>query len=123
MFRRNLMATEKSQDPTQLDKLPLKSKKFLAYLIADIGWKILMFYVIWEYKTSIDHYAFMVLVTMIVTSGFIQIGYILGQAALDKYTHVATTALEQKGGNPTPPNKSEKPLGQPVEDEDFDGTL
>ena len=79
------MATEKSQDPTQFDKLPLKSKKFLAYLIADIGWKILMFYVIWEYQTKIEHYAFMVLVTMIVTSGFIQIGYILGQAALDKY--------------------------------------
>lgn len=98
------MATEKSKDPTSFDKLPLKSKKFLAYLIADIGWKILMFYVVWEYQTQIDHYAFMVLVTMIVTSGFIQIGYILGQAALDKYTHVATTALEQKGGG-KPPQK------------------
>ena len=32
---------------------------------------------------------------MIVTSGFIQIGYILGQAALDKYTAVAQTALER----------------------------
>tara|TARA_B100000424_G_scaffold271371_1_gene273828 strand:- start:540 stop:836 length:297 start_codon:yes stop_codon:yes gene_type:complete len=88
------MSTEK-QDPTHFDKLPLKSKKFLAYLIADIGWKILMFYVIWEYQTKIEHYAFMVIVTMIVTSGFIQIGYILGQAALDKYTHVATTALDR----------------------------
>jgi hypothetical protein len=105
-------------------KLPLKSKKFLAYLIADIGWKILMFYVVWEYKTQIDHYAFMVLVTMIVTSGFIQIGYILGQAALDKYTHVATTALEQNsGGKPPAPKSPTKPLGQPGPDEDFDGTL
>ena len=92
-----------SQDPTNFDKLPLKSKKFLAYLIADIGWKILMFYVIWEYQTKIEHYAFMVLVTMIITSGFIQIGYILGQAALDKYTQVAKTALERNDGNPTPP--------------------
>ena len=117
------MTIEKSQDPTQFDKLPLKSKKFLAYLIADIGWKVLMFYVVWEYKTQIDHYAFMVLVTMIVTSGFIQIGYILGQAALDKYTHVATTALEQNGGKPTPPKKPTKPIGQPEPDEDFDGTL
>ena len=32
---------------------------------------------------------------MVVTSGFIQIGYILGQAALDKYTAVAQTALER----------------------------
>lgn len=104
------MTTKKKEDPTQFDKLPLKSKKFLAYLIADIGWKILMFYVIWEYKTKIEHYAFMVLVTMIVTSGFIQIGYILGQAALDKYTHVATTALERDGGKPNPPKpKSKEP--------------
>jgi hypothetical protein len=112
-------------DPTNLSSVPLKSKKFLAYLIADLGWKFLMFYVVWEYKTQIDHYAFMVLVTMIVTSGFIQIGYILGQAALDKYTHVATTALEQNGGGgkPPAPKKPSKPLGQPEPDEDFDGTL
>ena len=99
------MDTEKSQDQTHFEKLPLKSKKFLAYLIADIGWKILMFYVIWEYQTKIEHYAFMVLVTMIVTSGFIQIGYILGQASLDKYTKIATTALEKKGGKQSPPSK------------------
>jgi hypothetical protein len=107
----------------ELNKLPLRSKKFLAYLIADIGWKILMFYVVWEYKTQIDHYAFMVLVTMIVTSGFIQIGYILGQAALDKYTHVATTALEQNGGKPTSPKNPGKPLGELDPDEEFDGTI
>jgi len=90
-----------------LNKLPLKSKKFLAYLIADLGWKVLMFYVIWEYQTKIEHYAFMVLVSMIVTSGIIQIGYILGQAALDKYTHVAVSALDQGDRNPPkPPAKS-----------------
>lgn len=118
------MSNGNSQDPTQFDKLPLKSKKFLAYLIADIGWKVLMFYVIWEYQTKIEHYAFMVLVTMIVTSGFIQIGYILGQAALDKYTHVAVSALD-KDKSPTPPSsqKKAKPLGEPEEGEDFDGTL
>lgn len=119
------MTTKKSQDPTHFEKLPLKSKKFLAYLIADLGWKLLMFYVVWEYQTKIDHYAFMVLVTMIVTSGFIQIGYILGQAALDKYTHVATTALEQNGNGskPPPPKKSGKALGEPEPGEEFDGTL
>ena len=118
------MDTEKSQDPTQLDKLPLKSKKFLAYLIADIGWKILMFYVIWEYQTKIEHYAFMVLVTMIVTSGFIQIGYILGQASLDKYTQIATKALDRDESAPTPTtSKPTKPIGTPEPGEDFDGTL
>ena len=78
------------------ESLPLKSKKFIAYLIAEISWKFLIAYVIFEYKNKIEHYAFMTLVAMIVTSGFIQIGYILGQAALDKYTYVAAAALDKE---------------------------
>lgn len=73
----------------------LKSKKFVAYLLAELSWKFLIFWVIFEYKTKIEHYAFMTLVTMIVTSGFIQIGYILGQAALDKYALAATEILDR----------------------------
>lgn len=95
-----------------MDKLPLKSKKFVAYIIADFGWKVLMGAVVWQYENKIEHYAFMTLVTMIVTSGFIQIGYILGQAALDKYTHVATTALERdKNPPPSAPAKQDDDLG------------
>ena len=48
-----------------------------------------------SYKSKIDHFAFMVILSIVVTSGFLQIGYILGQAALDKYTAVAASALEQ----------------------------
>ena len=77
------------------NKLPLQSKKFLAYLVADFGWKFLMFYIVWEYKTAIDQYAFMVLMTIIITAGFIQIGYILGQAALDKYVKAAVEILDK----------------------------
>jgi len=79
-----------------LNKLPLKSKKFIAYLISELGWKCLILYVLIEYGAKIDHYAFLVLVTMIVTSGFIQVGYILGQVALDKYAQIAQTALEER---------------------------
>ena len=79
-----------------MDKLPLKSKKFIAYLISELGWKFLIFYVVWEYKTEIDHYAFMVLISMIITSGFMQIGYVLGQAALDKYAHVAERGITRE---------------------------
>tara|TARA_S200000501_G_scaffold370569_1_gene411982 strand:- start:2535 stop:2783 length:249 start_codon:yes stop_codon:yes gene_type:complete len=68
-----------------MDKLPLKSKKFLAYLIADLGWKIVLFYVLYQLKGQFEHYSFMLLTTIIVVAGFIQVGYILGQAALDKY--------------------------------------
>ena len=77
------------------EKLPLKSKKFIAYLISEFGWKFLIFYVILEYKNKIDHFAFMVLVAMIITSVFIQVGYILGQVALDKYSQIAKSAIEK----------------------------
>ena len=79
-----------------MDKLPLKSKKFIAYLISELGWKFLIFYVVCEYQTKIDHYAFMVLIAMIITSGFMQIGYVLGQAALDKYAHVAERGVTRE---------------------------
>ena len=72
---------------SNLNKLPLKSKKFLAYLIADFGWKILIGYTIWkeESKEQIGYTTFLILLSMVITAGFIQIGYILGQAMLDKY--------------------------------------
>ncbi len=72
---------------SNLNKLPLKSKKFLAYLVADFGWKILIGYVVWqeESKKEIGYTTFLILLAMIITAGFIQIGYILGQAMLDKY--------------------------------------
>ena len=88
------------------DKLPLQSKKFLAYLIADIGWKMLMFYVVWEYKTQIDRYAFLILVSMIVTTGFIQIGYILGQAFIDRYVMIALAAIDQDDEDPKDEDKA-----------------
>jgi len=72
---------------SDLNKLPLKSKKFLAYLVADFGWKILIGYTIYkeEAKNEIGYTTFLILLSMIITAGFIQIGYILGQAMLDKY--------------------------------------
>ena len=74
------------------------SKKFAAYLVGELTWKLLIFYVILEYKNAIDHYAFMVLVTMIITSGFLQVGYVLGQAALDKYTYLAEKSITETSG-------------------------
>tara|TARA_B100001059_G_scaffold52822_2_gene46701 strand:- start:3443 stop:3703 length:261 start_codon:yes stop_codon:yes gene_type:complete len=75
------------------EKLPLKSKKFLAYLIADFGWKILTFYFIWTHSTKISPYEFGIMLALIIVSGFIQVGYILGQAALDKYTQISNNML------------------------------
>tara|TARA_B100000131_G_scaffold27840_1_gene26352 strand:- start:358 stop:606 length:249 start_codon:yes stop_codon:yes gene_type:complete len=72
----------------------LKSKKFIAYLIAELGWKASLFYLLYQYQAKIEHYSFMLLLGIVITSGFIQVGYILGQAALDRYALMAETTTQ-----------------------------
>ena len=79
-----------------MDKLPLKSKKFLAYMIGEAGWKVCIFYTLWNYQSKIDFHALTLLVTLVIISGFLQVGYILGQAALDKYVQVAKSMLDDE---------------------------
>ena len=79
---------------------PLQSKKFMAYLIAEAGWKIILGFLLYTYGSGIEHYSFMVMMTLIIVSGFIQVGYILGQTALDKYVYLAENTLDQDPKNP-----------------------
>lgn len=78
-----------------LDKTPMKSKKFIAYMASEIGWKLLLFYLLFQLNGKLDHYTLVILMTIVITSGFIQIGYILGQAALDKYVSAAVEILDK----------------------------
>ena len=78
-----------------LDKTPMKSKKFIAYMTSEIGWKAILFYLLYHLQGKLDHYSLIMLMTVVITSGFIQIGYILGQAALDKYVKAAVEILDQ----------------------------
>ena len=77
------------------DKTPLKSKKFIAYLIADVGWKIVILYMLTHLKSKLEAGELTFLMTVVITSGVIQIGYILGQAALDKYINAAVDILDK----------------------------
>lgn len=74
-------------------KLPLQSKKFLAFLLVVIGWKVLSFWIVIEFGVGLSHYGFLILTTLIVVEGFFAVGYVLGQAALDKYTQLSETAI------------------------------
>ena len=65
--------------------LPMKSKKFLAYLLADLGWKICIITMLYQHADKFTGSTASVMLTMIIVSGFVQVGYILGQAALDKF--------------------------------------
>ena len=78
-----------------LDKTPMKSKKFIAYMTSELGWKFTLFYLLYHLQGKIDHYSLVMLMTVVITSGFIQIGYILGQAALDKYVNAAVEILDK----------------------------
>lgn len=77
-----------------LDKSPIKSKKFLAYLVSDIGWKVIIMYMIMHLKAKLTVQELTLLMTIVITSGVIQIGYILGQVALDKYISAAVEILD-----------------------------
>lgn len=67
------------------NKKPLQSKKFIAYLLADISWKLILIYMLFQLESKYDYYSFFIVLTLILVTGFIQVGYILGQASLDKY--------------------------------------
>ena len=83
-------------DLEEIVGLPLQSKKFLAYLISEIGWKAIIFYVLYKVDNKIDPSVTTLLITIVITSGFIQIGYILGQVALDKYIEITKKSDKEK---------------------------
>ena len=74
------------------DKVPIQSKKFWAYLISEFGWKVCLFYCLYNYRAKVDIYNLILMGSIIIVSAFIQIGYILGSVALDKYIKVAEVA-------------------------------
>lgn len=85
----------KDKSEIMLDKTPMKSKKFIAYMVSEFGWKAVVFYLLFHLQGKLDHYSLVMLMTVVITSGFIQIGYILGQAALDKYVSAAVNILDK----------------------------
>lgn len=71
---------------------PLQSRKFVAYLVAEITWKILAILVLFWGRDSIPQQVWVILMSVIIVAGFIEAVYIGGQAALDKYIQVAKIA-------------------------------
>jgi len=69
----------------------LESKKFVAFLVAEVTWKILVgLILVLAYKDSkLEWNALLSVLTVVTIAGFVETGYILGQASLDKYAKVA----------------------------------
>jgi hypothetical protein len=72
-------------------KLPLQSKKFVAFLISEVTWKIIILVcvvkLINDSDTTVSLHSIML--TAVIIAGFIEAGYIGGQAWLDRYVRIA----------------------------------
>lgn len=82
------------------EKSPLKSKKFLAYMEYDLSMKVLFALVLfWGWEThQMGYQPFFILLAIVVVTGFVAVGYILGVAQLDKYVRLAKIAADSVGG-------------------------
>jgi len=76
----------------ELDKEWWQSKKFVAFMTTELGFFLLMGAMIYlqDMAKIGENMAFMVLA---VTSGFLAVGFILGQSYLDRYVRVAKIAM------------------------------
>lgn len=63
-----------------IERSPLQSKKFIAFVISSMFTKAMIAYCIYKENTSLST------MLLIGSNAFLEIGYILGQAALDAYT-------------------------------------
>lgn len=79
--------------------LPTESKKFLAFLIGELTWKVVLvvaLIVFHEEFETVGAWAWWFMMSIVVTAGFVEIGYIGGQAWLDRYVRVAEVARNTK---------------------------
>jgi len=90
----SLIATKLAElaNASQDEKQWWQSKKFIAFLVTQSGFFLLMGAMIYlqDMAKIGENMVFMVLA---VTSGFLATGFILGQASLDRYVRVAKIAM------------------------------
>jgi len=86
--------------PEGMEKTPLQSKKFVAFLVAEASWKVILLFLIFFGHEALPQALFVIMLTVVLVAGFIEAGYILGQAALDKYTRLAHIAVNSIGSKP-----------------------
>ena len=100
------------------EKTPLQSKKFIGYMAAEIGWKVVLgiLLVMGIHGDTIDGFIGGIALAIVIVAGAIEITYIGGQAALDKYVRIAQIAagagqaFEMKDAKTT--NKVDSPASE-----------
>ena len=77
------------------------SKKFAAYMVSNLLMKFLIFWAMYTDQTDF------IQMTLIITSGCVDIGYILGQAALDAFLGWSSKLIDKVPEAPHLPETSE----------------
>lgn len=74
----------------------LQSKKLVAYLVAELSWKALIGAALWldPVEGAFPRWA---LLTMVVTAGFLEVGYILGQSYVDGFLRATAPTTNIRG--------------------------
>ena len=100
------------------EKPALQSKKFVAYLVAEVGFFVLMGMMLFrqDMDSLAQNTAFLVLA---ITAGFLAAAYIGGQALVDKYVRVAQITTGRVF--PTEDSDEEPKGGDSDEDEPKEG--
>ncbi len=71
-----------------------KSRKFAAFMVSNILWKAMIGFMVFKGQSDF------ILMTAIIVSGCVDIGYILGQAALDAFLGWATRLIPKEDDLP-----------------------
>jgi len=112
------------------EKSPFTSKKFIAFLVAEVSWKIVFIIMIF---TMTNGMAKALMLATVIIVGFIEVTFIGGQAALDKYVRVAEITMHgqqnvvphgtgvQVGGDLLPPEFDEPPGEGPLDPKPKEG--
>ena len=87
--------SEELKHKKQDSDMPTKSKKFMAYLISEMTTKLAMFYMLYHLGSKLDLNELLLLVGMLVSSSALTVGFVLGQASLDKYLSSAVDILDR----------------------------
>lgn len=79
---------------------PLQSRKFLAFLVSEITWKVLAALVLFWGKDSIEHQVWAIMLGIVLVAGFVEVAYIGSQAMLDRYLKLAWVIKGDETGGP-----------------------
>lgn len=102
------------------EKPPLTSKKFVAFLLAEVTWKLILIVALFVFKTELQAatvWGWWFMVTIVLVAGFVEVGFIGGQAWLDRYVRVAKIVAKGPVSPKTNPPSNKSPAPKSAEPE------